>query len=281
KLSVVGEKLLNANSQLLSRFSPELDNFSTQFSRDFSALLTQSNSSSLKLYASHGLAISQLRSQLNQHSSVNLDLHFYGSLESLRALNSSQCDIAGFHIPIGPMAHSLAPHYLAQLNAQQHTLIYVVKRNQGLMVKAGNPKGIDSIRSLAHISCEFINRQVGSGTRLLFDQLLQNNNIEPADIEGYQNEEFTHMAVAAMIASGVADVGFGIAPMAEKFELEFIPLIWEHYCLAIPTEIIADERVEHIISLLKNTAFKHELSAYAGYDASHSGDAVSFETIFT
>jgi len=280
KLSPSGHYLLNANVQLLARLSPELDNFSTQFKREFADILEVPSSPPLNIFASHGLAIGALRDLINQHSNFKLDLHFHGSLESLRALDKGECDIAGFHIPAGSLTKKLAPQFLSMLDPKKHQLIYVVKRNQGLMVQQGNPKAIKGIQSLAHDNCKFINRQADSGTRLLFDQLLRTGEITSDSINGYDNEEFTHMAVAAMIASGVVDVGFGIAPMADKFKLEFIPLVWEHYCLAVPVDLANDDRVVQISSLLQSTEFRQSLAEYSGYDVTNSGELVSFKQIF-
>lgn len=280
-LSPTGEKLLHANVQLLARFTPELDNFATQFKRDFESLLDKEKKPSLNIFASHGLAISTLRDLINQQSNFKLDLHFHGSLESLRALHSGHCHIAGFHIPIGPLAKNLRSQYLDLINAQQHQLTYVVKRNQGLMFKSENVTKISAISSLINNDLRFINRQADSGTRLLFDQLLEAENIKPHEINGYDDEEFTHMAVAAMIASGAADVGFGIAPMATKFNLEFIPIVWEHYCLAVPTSLSKDGSTKQITELLQSSQFRDSLSGFSGYDASRSGDSVTFKDIFS
>ncbi len=280
-LSPTGEKLLNANVQLLAHFTPELENFATQFKQDFELLLDKAKSPSLNIFASHGLAVSTLRDLINQQSNFKLDLHFHGSLESLRALNSGHCDIAGFHIPIGPLAKSIRSQYLKLIHPQKHKLIYVVKRNQGLMFRSENAADISSITSLINTDLRFINRQVDSGTRLLFDQLLETQNIQATEINGYDHEEFTHMAVAAMIASGAADVGFGIAPMASKFNLEFVPLVWEHYCLAIPNNLSEDESTKKIKQLLGDTVFRDKLSGFPGYDASHSGGSVTFKEIFS
>lgn len=279
-LSAIGHELLNSNIQLLARFSPDLDNLATQFKRNFEAILHKEKSSSFTIFASHGLAIGTLRDLINQQALFKLDLHFHGSLESLRALDKGECDIAGFHIPTGVLAKKLAPEYLRFLDPKKYQLIYVIKRNQGLMVQKGNPKNIHSITSLADRDIEFINRQTDSGTRLLFDQLLEAENISPDSIKGYIHEEFTHMAVAAMIASSVADVGFGIAPMADKFNLDFIPLVWEHYCLAVPITRTKDARLKQILSLLQSDEFKQNLAGFSGYDTSQSGELVSFKQIF-
>ncbi len=279
-LTIIGEKLLNAHLQLQAKFTPELDNFATRFKQEFKSLLISDDQASLNIFASHGLAIGSLRDLINQQNNFKLDLHFHGSLECLRALRKGECDIAGFHIPAGPMAKQLMPKYLEVLDQEQHQIIYVVKRNQGLIVQAGNPKNISSLSSLTQVDLRFINRQVDSGTRLLFDQLLQQEKIEPSHINGYNDEEFTHMAVAAMIASDAADVGFGIAPMAEKFNLQFLPLIWEHYCLAVPRSIAHDNRIAKIVELLQSDNFKQGLNNLSGYDTALTGTTIGFKKLF-
>jgi molybdate-binding protein len=149
-----------------------------------------------------------------------------------------------------------------------------------LIVRKNNPKQISQLRDLTHPSIRFINRQPESGTRLLFDHLLKSNQIDPHHIQGYQTEEFTHMAIAAMVASGMADVGFGIEPAAEKLGLMFIPLIWEHYCLAVPNVLLQDERIQRMISLLHHDEFKDLVSPYAGYQAERAGEMLPFADVF-
>lgn len=280
KLSAVGAKLMHANRHLSASFAPELDNFSTQFKREFESLLDRSRGDGFNIFASHGLAVGTLRDLINQQSDFQLDLHFHGSLDSLRALRNRDCHIAGFHIPEGVLGQQMMGDYLELIDEETHQLIYVVKRNQGLMIAKGNPKQIDGIHSLTKADITFINRQADSGTRLLLDQMLTAAQISTSQIKGYQHEEFTHMAVAAMVASGAADVGFGIAPMADKFHLEFLPQVWEHYCLAVPNQLIDDERVREIISLLQNGKFQHALAGFSGYDTRRSGEIVSFNDIF-
>ena len=279
-LSVIGEKLLHANLQLQARFTPEMDNFATQLKQELESVLVNDDVSSLNIFASHDMAIDSLRELINKQSTFKLDLHFHGSLESLRALGKGECDIAGFHIPDGKIAKHIIPKYLEYLDQEKHQLIYVVKRNQGLMIQPGNPKNISSFKSLTDSNIRFINRQTDSGTRLLFDQLLSSENIDPKQITGYEHEEFTHMAVAAMIASGVADAGFGIAPMAEKFNLEFLPLMWEHYCLAVPRKIAHDHRIATIITLLQSESFKQSLAGSSGYDTAQTGNTIGFKKLF-
>jgi molybdate transport repressor ModE-like protein len=280
-LTKTGETLLNANMKMNAKLSPELENFATEIKRDLTAIQASTSSSSINIFASHGLAVSALRQLINQQSNFKLDLHFHGSLESLHALDNKQCDIAGFHIPIGPLAKPLAKQYLQVLNERNYELIYVVKRNQGLMFSRNRINDITAIQALTNKQLTFINRQANSGTRLLFDQLIKAENIKPENINGYEHEEFTHLAVAALIASGAADIGFGIAPMAKKFNLAFMPLVWEHYCLAVPKDIVQNGAVEQIKTILQSDDFKQRIADSDGYQTEQSGQAISFKTIFT
>lgn len=280
-LAPPGELLLQANVQLNARFMPELENFALRFQREFEQSLNATQNPSVSIFASHGIAVGVLRDLIKQIDQHQLNLHYHGSIESLRALDHNKCDVAGFHIPIGALNSKVREQYLRWLDKKKVTLVYVVKRNQGLMVAKQNPHKVQSLSDLTNPSLRFINRQDESGTRLLFDQLLHNENISDNHINGYQNEEFTHMAVAAMIASGQADAGFGIAPMADRFDLDFIPLVWEHYCLAVPNQILNDPAIENILSTLQGSEFKDQLKEFRGYETKNSGKKITFEEIFT
>ena len=275
RLSKLGQTLLNAKHQLDAKFSPDLANFANHIKNELNQLLNTETSNALTIFASHGLAINSLREQLSQQADLQLDLHFHGSIESLTAMNQGQCDIAGFHIPEGELGKRLLKHYQHLLDPNQYQLVHVVKRNQGLIVAPRYKQGLSTLKQLTDSNLRFINRQQHSGTRLLLDLLLEQENIEPSEINGYQHEEFTHMAVAAMIASGAADVGFGIAPIAEKFNLAFVPMVWEHYCLAIPKTLLNDPRVEAMLTTLQSKAYQQKLGQYPGYQCQQSGQKVS------
>jgi molybdate transport repressor ModE-like protein len=276
-LSPLGEKLLHGHYQLNAAFGPELDNFSTQFRSKFNALLQKNLAQRLRIYASHGIAINHLRECLADQ----LDIHFQGSLECLQALQQGECDIAGFHIPEGDAGQAMQAAYLDYLDPDTHALLYIVKRRQGFIVENGNPKNIHRLDDLLSANIRFINRQPNSGTRLLFDHLLEEQVLSPADINGYETEEFTHMAVAAMVASRVADVGFGIEPAAEVLNLSFVPLIWEHYCLAIPHTLMHSVQVNNIMTQLKAASFRSKLKPYSGYQTTHAGEQVNFSDVFS
>jgi molybdate transport repressor ModE-like protein len=279
-LSDIGRTLLNAQDTLDSRLSLELSNTSTEIKSQLQQLLSPPEQNSTRIYASHGIAINTLRELLHRHSTLRLDLHFHGSIESLVALQEKQCDIAGFHIPEGELGRTLSDNYTSLISKKTHQLIYIIKRQQGLLVAHNNPKQIQALSDLCRSSITFINRQPQSGTRLLFDQLLQQGDVNPHQILGYGNEEYTHMAVGAMVASGMADAGFGIEAAAHKFNLSFIPMVWEHYCLAIPRQSMHQATVQEIISLLKSDAFISSLTPIPGYDLSRTGELVEFDEIF-
>lgn len=280
KLTEAGEKLLQAQQQLQARHAPQLANQATELAHQLSRIQQSQQHYHLKIYASHGLAVSALRDTLNQLKDMPVELHFHGSVESLRALKENQCDIAGFHVPEGELGKRVSSQYLQHISPENHRLIYLVRRLQGLMVPKGNPLAIRTLADLSNGNYRFINRQKDSGTRLLLDQLLALQHIAPTTITGYQQEEFTHMAVAAMVASGVADCGFGIAAVAKKFGLDFVPIQWEHYCLAVSQQQFEHESVQALLECVNGKTFHNALADLEGYELSRCGQEVTFEQIF-
>jgi putative molybdopterin biosynthesis protein len=156
-------------------------------------------------------------------------------------------------------------------------LMHMCERTQGLMVPSGNPEGIKSVGDLARPGVSFINRQKGSGTRLLLDFLLGNAGIEPADIYGYEREMFTHTAVAAAVAGGTADVGLGVLAAARALKLEFIPVASERYELLGLRSLMGTTGYEVLLSVLSDPEFRSEVEALGGYDLSRAGELVPLE----
>ncbi len=147
------------------------------------------------------------------------------------------------------------------------------------MVAHGNPKGIRAIADLTRPSVRMINRQPGSGSRLELDQLLREAGIDPSAIDGYDNAEFTHLAVAATIASGMCDTGFGIEAAAAQYKLGFIPLLRERYYLACRNETVQARPVKLLIETLKSAQFESLAGSLAGYDWTGVGDLLPAETV--
>lgn len=279
RLTPLGEKLLWAERRVSARLAPQLESLASELEHEIGAVLLSEQVVALRIFASHGLAIGMLRDLVNEQGRMRIELQYRGSLESLRLLNSGRCDLAGFHLPDGELGARLAARYRPWLKAQTFRLITAVARQQGLMTAPGNPRGIRSVVDLPAPDVRFVNRQPESGTRLLLDVLLKDAGVDAAQVRGYDAEEFTHMAVAAMVASGAADAGFGIQAAAAQFGLNFIPVAREHYYFAVRRDALERPEVAALIEILKGPEFQQRVAALAGYEASGAGRIVSVEAV--
>ncbi|HVB46791.1 MAG TPA: substrate-binding domain-containing protein [Burkholderiales bacterium] len=151
-------------------------------------------------------------------------------------------------------------------------IIWMATRTQGLIVMPGNPKEIVEIADLASPEVRFINRQRDSGTRILLDQLLAEVGVAPAEVRGYESEEYTHSAVAVHVASGLADVGLGIEAAAAQFKLGFVPLVAEQYFFAVRSDALQRPAVQAFITLLGSEPFRRIVNGLPGYRADRSGE---------
>jgi putative molybdopterin biosynthesis protein len=230
----------------------------------------------VSICASHDLALAGLRDLLAQRPGVQLDLEFRGSLDSLEAFGRNRCDLAGFHVAEyhgrGTLSHLAFRRWL---KPRSHRLVDFVTRQQGLVVASTNPKRIRALGDLAQPGVRFVNRQRGSGTRFQFDQLLWEAGIDKSSIEGYQNEEFTHLAVAATIGSGQADAGYGIKAAAAKYGLAFIPLVNERYFFVCRNESLDEPTVRQLLDELRGAEFRSLVASLPGYDASRAGEVLT------
>jgi putative molybdopterin biosynthesis protein len=185
----------------------------------------------LTLYASHDTALSTLRDQAAPRG-LHLDIRFMGSVDAIAALNAGRCMMAGFHTLEKPQAKSVAARtYRSLLKPGLHKLIGFASRTQGLIVAKGNPLRITSLQDLKRPEVRYINRAEGTGTRVLFDELLASANMSTADVHGYSTQEPSHTAVAQAVASGAADAGLGIEAAAIEKGLGFVALTQERYHL--------------------------------------------------
>jgi len=266
KLTEFGRKLLWAQELVQARLAPDFDSLRHEIEGAL-AHGAEDGAPRLAICASHDLALAELRDRLAQRDGLKLDLRFQGSLAALGALAHEQCELAGFHIAEGLEAHAAA-QFAHALDPRRHRLVGLATRTQGLMLARGNPKAIASLADLARAGVRFVNRQRGSGSRLELDQLLEGAGIDPARIDGYLNEEFTHLAVAATIAGGRADAGFGVKAAAAEYELEFLPLLTERYYLAGRRESLAA-----LQPLLGGEAFAAILARLPGYGNAITGQA--------
>ncbi|HFC12539.1 MAG TPA: molybdopterin biosynthesis protein, partial [Anaerolineae bacterium] len=179
--------------------------------------------------------------------------------------------LAGSHLldpATGEYNRSYIAKYLPDTPVQ---VVGLVKREQGLIVAKGNPLGLQTLADLAQEDVQFVNRQRGAGTRVLFDYQLELGGISAETIQGYDQEEFTHLAVAAAIASGRASAGLGIAAAAHALDLDFIPLFHERYELIIPDQFAHSDLLAPLLNLLHNDRFRQAVAALPGYDVSIMG----------
>lgn len=234
----------------------------------------------LLIHASHDFALAALRDLVAESGATELELHFRGSLECLASLARGECDVAGFHVPETSAGAAAFAPYRPWLRIRGLRLIRFVDRRQGLIVARGNPKRLLTLADLAEKRARFVNRQPGSGTRLCFDRLLVAAALRPAQINGYQVEEFTHAAVAATVASGMADAGFGIEAAARQQGLDFVPLATERYFLAARSATLARPAAHALLAALKGAAFLKRISAFPGYEAKGIGEIVQVRGAF-
>jgi len=150
-------------------------------------------------------------------------------------------------------------------------VVSLVGRDQGLIVKKGNPKGIKSLGDLTSHEVQFVNRQRGAGTRVLLDYHLNLMGMSSESISGYTQEEYTHLGVAAAVASGRADCGLGIAAAAQALELDFVPLFQERYDLVMPKVFAESELLAPLFDLLTDPVFRNSVSKLTGYDVNVMG----------
>lgn len=194
-----------------------------------------------------------------------------GSMGGLVALRRHEAHLAGIHL-LDPSTGTYNLPYIRQyLKDEAVKVVTFAHREQGLMVVAGNPLGVQNWDDLPR--CRYVNRQRGAGTRLLLDYELEQRRIDPNSIQGYEHEEYTHLAVAAAVASGVADVGLGVRSAALAMGLDFISVGWERYDLVIPEPHLA--HVEPLLAVLGDASFQQALAAQPGYDTRETGQFIT------
>jgi len=279
QLTPLGDRLLAGAVQMEEQLGPQLRQMATQIGRELVGSHS-GNKERVVLQASHDLALGKLRELLASGRDCELELHFQGSLDCLAALAHGQCDMAGFHVPDTTGRNALLDQYRPWLKSRALRLVHFATRHQGLIVARGNPLRIRTLADLVGKKTRFVNRQPGSGTRLFLDHLLATHKIRPARINGYQFEEFTHAAVAATIASGMADAGFGIEAAARQHGLDFVPLATERYYLAGRSGTLSRPGPRALLAALDSNAFRVILRGLPGYIAPQTLRVIDVRELF-
>ncbi len=232
----------------------------------------------LRFAGSHDVAVQLLLSRMRRLTpQLELAVRFTGSLSGLIALEQGEADLAGAHLLDEETGEYNLPLVRRLLPGQDVLVVALVERWQGLIVQRGNPKGIHRLEDLARPGVVFVNRQRGSGTRVLLDYRLRTLGIPAGGVRGYQREEDTHIAVAAAVADGSADVGLGIEPAARAAQLDFLPLLKERYDLVMFQAARAAPWFEPLMQLLADEEFRKVVTAMGGYETSCSGRILETE----
>ena len=225
---------------------------------------------------SHDLALDVLANHLHkQYPRRNLSSSNVGSLGGLIALRRGEAHLAGSHLLDEESGEYNVAYVKRLLGDKEMVIINLVYREQGLMVAKGNPKRLSNLADLRRQGVSFINRQRGAGTRVLLDFKLKEMGIDPAQIDGYERAAFTHLAVAAAIASGTADAGLGIVAAARALDLDFVPLLKERYDLVIPRVYYESPFLEPLLTILQQPSFRAEVEKLGGYDTSLMGQIIA------
>lgn len=277
-LSPLAEKLMWADRRIHARLTPMLDSLASELQQELARVMV-GDAQVLRLTASHGFAVAALVTQLNEEG-VTVDINYRGSSDAVAALARGECDLAGFHLPVGEFQQSAAAKYRPWLDPERHALLHLAYRMQGIFVAKGNPKNVTGLGDLARADLRFVNRQKGSGTRMLLELLLANLGVDPAVINRSGTAEFTHAAVAAYVASGMADVGFGVETAARRFDLDFIPIIREQYFLACHAGALDTPLLMSAQTAMASREFKDVLSALPGYDGALCGTRLDMHPLF-
>jgi putative molybdopterin biosynthesis protein len=197
-----------------------------------------------------------------------------GSMGGLMAIKRGVCHLAGSHLLDAEDGTYNISYIRKYLPDRAVKLVNLVHRDNGLIVRRGNPKRICGLEDLTMPDVAFINRQGGSGTRILLDYRLKQLGIDPAAIRGYGSEEFTHMSVAVAVLSGSADAGLGIYAAAKALSLDFLPVVTEVYDLVIPVEHYRSENIQILLDVIVSAEFKRRVEALGGYSVRHTGETV-------
>ncbi|MEQ1537232.1 MAG: substrate-binding domain-containing protein [Burkholderiaceae bacterium] len=287
RLSEFGSKLMWAERQAQARLAPQIEALRAELERSF-AVAFDDASHVVTLYASHDDALSQLReAAMTQSSDLHLDIRFTGSVDAIRALNEGRCVMAGFHtldnidhIGKGTLTERI---YKPLLKPGLHKIIGFASRTQGLMVAPDNPLKVSGLADLTSAKkgklVRFANRALGTGTRVVLDELLAAAKLNTADINGYDHTEPSHAAVAHAVLSGQADAGLGIEAAAVQAGLGFVPLVKENYHLVCLKSALEQPGIVALLALLQTAQWQNEIALIPGYAAAQSGQVLSMRKV--
>lgn len=266
RLTPFAERLHWAETRARTRLTPHIEALRLELERVLEEALVGTQEV-LTVWASHDQALPLLQ-QVASRRQLHVELRFAGSMDALRALAEGRCTVAGFHVPALAHGRSVFARSLKPLlKPGRHKLMGCLRRVQGLMLPAGNPSRVISLHDIADGRLRFVNRQPGAGTRLLMTHLLQEAGLSPSQIMGFDDTaEDSHVAVAAAVAAGSADVGLGIEAAARHFGLAFVPMVAEDYFLVCLKDVLDRPAVRALRETLSDPVWSEILEQQAGYE---------------
>ncbi len=269
-LTPLGEKLVWAGHRIGARLTPTLETLASELEVEIGRVLSAERDL-LRVRASHGFAIEKLLDTLAAQG-VAVERRYVGTQEALASLRDGGCELASVHVPVGELESRALAHYGRWLDAPQDRIVHIATRHQGLMIAPGNPLKIYGVADLARPGVRFVNRQAGSGTRFLLECLLEQAGVDAGRIAGYQQGEYTHAAVAAYVASGMADVGFGVETPARRFKLDFLPIATERYFLLCHEAALAKPALQAVLAVLRSADYQRAVGELPGYAPLRCGE---------
>lgn len=279
RLNEFGEKLLWAERQAQARLAPQINALRADLERAL-AMAFDDAAHVVPLYASHDSALGALREYAVTSEKLYLDISYTGSVDAIRGLNEGRCVIAGFHTRQDPVPGSLTERiYKPLLKPGRHKIIGFAQRSQGIIVARGNPMRLKAVTDLCHPGVRYVNRALGTGTRMLFDELLEQAGVSASAIHGYSRTEPSHDAVAHAVASGHADAGLGIESAVRGHALDFVPLVQENYFLVCLKTTLEQPSTQALLAVLRSPQWKAALSALPGYEPLQSGEVLSMRRV--
>jgi putative molybdopterin biosynthesis protein len=278
RLTEFGAKLMWAERQTQARLAPQIEALRADLERTF-AVAFDPQAHVLPLYTSHDDALPRLREYAAQEG-LHLDMRFCGSVDAIRALNEGRCQLAGFHSLHQPARDThTAQAYRDLLKPGLHKIIGFGTRVQGLMVAQGNPLGLGSLQDVIRQRARFVRRTLGTGTRVLLDDLLARENLTSHDLPMVGVDEPSHAAVAEAVASGQCDAGLGLQSTAQSRGLGFVPLVQEHFHLVCLKSALDSPAVAALRALLQHADWQAQLARLAGYAPDQCGEVQSLRAV--
>lgn len=273
QLSPFAQRLLWAEKEVQARYVNEIAALRAGLEQAFARAL-DADSRVLRISGCPDEAVSRLRDEATPRH-IYLELAFNSSRQGLEDLRDGTADIAGFNFPLGSGAGSDAARAFAPLlDPEEHALIAFATRIQGLAVARGNPMGLHSLLDVSLKRARFVGRAAGTGTHILFTELMKTSGLTAQDIVGADHEAASHVMVATEIASGKADAGLCIASVAAQSGLDFVPMVREIYYLACRKTLLEQNEGRALLEFLAGDTWKASSAGLVGYDLARCGEVL-------